>query len=383
MEQPGARYDLQLRPAPTIGPGWRALGAAVVEGWRVRPPPWADLSPAGDGLPTEARPTLVLGIGGSALGARALGAAARRSGAAQAELRVLDTLDVGVVSEHLAWARAVGARAIVVSKSGTTVEIERLVEVFAPALGGEWIVVGDPGADGLARQLARAGRAPRFVEMPAAVGGRFSLLTAVGQVPLASIGLEPGPLLAAARAERDRLLDPEGTAWVGSLLAPALWRLRAAGRSVVLWSYDEALVPWCGWLQQLECESLGRDRDGVGVGELITILRGPADQHSVAQLLLDGKLATRVVFVDRGAGPPSDPGLARLDALREIEREATRDALDLPTARLLVGRVDAPSVAALCVRAMFELELIASVWGVDPYGQPGVQRIKRRVGERA
>jgi glucose-6-phosphate isomerase len=231
---------------------------------------------------------------------------------------VLDTVDPEVVREHLAWRERVGARVLVVSKSGTTIEVQRILDVLFDAGLDHVVFVADPVRTPMDRRFSELGCSVDRFDMPADVGGRYSVLTAVGQVPLRCAGLDPHALLDGAASLRDSWIAEATTSEasesasvpdasrIGDLeaLTQAItFRLAFPAAVHVAWCYAERLLPYAAWLQQLDNESLGRHRsDGDHVGEILLPLRGPADQHSVAQLLLDGPRDKRVFFVDRREG---------------------------------------------------------------------------------
>ncbi len=333
------------------------------------------------------QPTLVLGLGGSALGARAVLAVAKREGAVRHEVRVLDSLDRETVRDALAWADGVGAALHVVSKSGGTTEVlallalclERAIGVSTPI-----VFVSDPIESPIRTELAATNRKWFHIAMPEPVGGRYSVFTAVGQVPLRAAGADAGTLLRGARAYAEVIgADLRAAPCVHELS----WRLQNPAANSVLMSYADALLPWAFWLQQLECESLGRRLDnGKRVGELVVVLRGPADQHSIAQLLLDGPVDKRVCICDFVAASAHPDGFGTIERLCAIERDATFDALELPTMRVLV-RPNLYSLGALMLHGMIVTVIMASELGVSPYGQPAVEAIKRgiraRLGDQA
>lgn len=372
------RVDLRPdSPPPGALDPWRARLEALLSD---AAPPWMDLERAR--VPTDALdavpvgPALVLGFGGSALGARtALGLAGRD------QVRVLDSLDLAVVGDCFAWAKAEKASLIVVSKSGRTIEVSTLLRALAGSELGPRFFVSDPKADSGSNEMATLiGDHVRF-EMPADVGGRYSVFTAVGQVPLRAAGLDPHVLIRGAEREIATLgASPD------HVLAPLWWRSSHPAAASVIWSYDERLGQWAAWLQQLECESLGRARASADpVGELVVPLRGPADQHSVAQLLLDGPADKRVVVLDFESDFESErvgPSLREVSNLRQAARDATFDALSLPSARMLVRDRTLETLGALMLDAMVGTVLLAEHLEVDPYGQPAVERIKKRVAAR-
>lgn len=356
------------------------------------PPAWLKLE---DGLVPDTSlrrvsvgPTLVLGFGGSALGARAAIEFAEVAGLRPGPIRILDAVDPSVVGDALDWAVARNAKLMVVSKSAKTVEVLTLLEAcLARGLEvGSLISDPDPGEKPMApirERARRAGHGHVELEIPPEVGGRWSVFTAVGQAPLKAANLDPKLLVGAAIAEREALR--EGGEGRRALAASIAWRGVNRAPFSLLWCYSEVLVHFAAWLQQLECESLGRLReDGSRVGELVCVLRGPADQHSVAQLLLDGPQTGRITILDFDDDPMGEYAgeLAPLGRLRIVEREATRASMTLPTRRLLFRDRDPGTLGAVMLHQMLETAVTADILGVSPYDQPAVERIKRGIRER-
>jgi len=357
------------------GPDWADAVRALLE----QPPAWADLDQielAPELLASvPVGPTLLLGMGGSALGARAALQIAAVAGQAPHPVRIVDTVDPRTVRPALDWAQQRRAALHVVSKSGATVEVLELLEACLVRKIGPIVLVSG-ARDGPMPSLNR-GHGADFVHfsVPEDVGGRYSVLTSVGQVPLHASGLPAGALLEGARDYLERARTSPADAPCAAELA---WHDRHPAGAIVLMCYADALLGWAEWLQQLWCESLGRLRDdGSRVGELVTVLRGPAAQHSVAQLLLHGPQDKRVVIADlEGASATAE--MSALSMLSAVERDATFDSLTLPTQRMLL-RPELRSLGALMVHGMLTTVIRAQHLGVSPYGQPAVEEIKRRI----
>lgn len=332
-------------------------------------------------------PTLVLGLGGSALGSRAAIEFAEVAGLRPGPIRILDTVDTWSVADTLEWASACNAKLCVVSKSGTTIEVIELLEACISRGLEPAVMISDPPSGAPTPIAARVREASEgaHVELtiPAEVGGRWSVFSAVGQAPLKAANLDPLLMIEAAIRERERLAA--GAHEREPLARSLAWRSARSVPYSILWCYSEVLIHWAAWVQQLECESLGRTReDGSRVGELVCALRGPADQHSLAQLLLDGPERGRITFADFDDDPEGNYAgdLSALARLRVIEREATRESMTLPTRTLLVRDRSPATLGALMLHGMFETALTAAMLGVDPYGQPAVERIKKGIRAR-
>lgn len=368
-----ASQDRAIAAMLAARPAWLNLEAGIVDDALLRRVPVG--------------PTLLLGFGGSALGSRAAIEFAEVAGLRPGPIRILDTVDSWAVGDALEWASARNAKLCVVSKSGTTIEVIELLEACIARGLEPAVLISDPitGAPPPIAARVREVSEGTHVELtiPPEVGGRWSVFTAVGQAPLKAANLDPLLMVEAAIRERERLAA--GASQREPLARSLAWRLARPAPHSILWCYSEVLIHWAAWVQQLECESLGRTReDGTRVGELVCALRGPADQHSVAQLLLDGPERGRITFVDFDDDPEGNYAgdLSALARLRVIEREATCESMTLPTRTLLVRDRSPATLGALMLHGMFETALTAATLGVDPYGQPAVERIKRGIRAR-
>jgi glucose-6-phosphate isomerase len=353
---------------------------------------------------------VVLGIGGSALGPIALRTALRPSGwnslpddrrQGLPRLHVLDNVDPATMAGLLDRLDLRRALFIVTSKSGGTAETMAQYLVVRHRLdaarGGEahthLVFVTDP-AKGALRAIARADGVPAL-DIPPAVGGRFSVLTPVGLLPAASIGIDTAALLAGAadmarRCETDDLRrNPAG------VFATLQWMADAQlGRHIhVLMAYSDPLRDVAAWFVQLWAESLGKERigsPGVGVGPTPLAALGATDQHSQVQLFMEGPQDKTVAFI-AVREPTADlpipslhadiPELGylgghRLAELLDIERRATAGALarrGRPNLTIEVDRVDAWHLGGLLMLLEVATIYAGTLYGVNPLDQPGVE----------
>ncbi len=358
---------------------------------------------------------LVLGIGGSALGAKALLSALRRPGWNELDdegrdffprLTVLDNVDPVSVAEAL---RRIDPRRVlvnVISKSGGTAETmaqylvvrKWLEDAMGPAAARHLVFTTDP-AKGALREIAQKDGIAAL-EVPPDVGGRFSVLSPVGLLPAALVGIDIEGLLAGARealsrAENDDLRQ-NGAAMYAALHWAADTMLGA--RIHVLMPYTDRLREFAEWYRQLWAESLGKanDRRGqeVHLGPTPVGAVGPTDQHSQVQLFMEGPYDKVVTFmsvdqfpedvtIPAGDGLPPDLaylGGHTLGELLNAEYQATAAAL----ARM--GRMNCSlHLPALTAESLGEAIMFfqiatgyAGVWyGVDPFDQPGVELGKK------
>lgn len=348
---------------------------------------------------------VVLGIGGSALGAVALrtallprdwNARTREHRDGRPRLHVLDNVDPRSVQGLLDLVNLAKSRILVISKSGSTAETMSQYLLVRDRLRAAGLsprehlaFVTDP-AKGVLRRVADAEGIPAF-EIPSNVGGRFSVLSPVGTLPAALLGLDVEALVAGAAAMRDRCSGAVLRENPALAFAALQWRAHTeAGQGAhVLMPYSDALRDLAPWFVQLWAESLGkRQGSGAHVGPTPIAAVGATDQHAQVQLFMEGPADKTVTFVDVEEHPdelliPDDapPELAYLRGrgfaeLLRAEARATAGALaraGRPTMTIRVERVDAWHLGGLFM--LFELATVygGQLYEVDPLDQPGVE----------
>lgn len=343
---------------------------------------WCDTAPAAEDV-------IVVGIGGSALAARVFDALRPADGSGP-RLHVVDTVDP-VPVQHILRTVSPGATCLIgISKSGTTLEtgaVFRVLEDWMQAALGDGAaarIVLVSGEEPNALRAHGEARGYASFSIPPGVGGRYSALTPVGLLPAALVGVDPVALLDGAGAARAACLQPDIASNPALSLADVHMAAEEAGRMVsVLWPYGERLSPLGPWWAQLVGESLGKPGPHGPTGITPVAARGPADQHSLLQLLVEGPNDKLTVFVDAPQedagptvqGPLSDVAGRTLGEVLSAERTATAFALaenDRPSVRIQLGGADADAVGAF----LLTYEMAVVYWGrlleVNPFGQPGV-----------
>ncbi|MFL5562608.1 MAG: glucose-6-phosphate isomerase [Gemmatimonadaceae bacterium] len=353
---------------------------------------------------------VVLGIGGSALGPIALRTALRPSGwnmldanarGGNPRLHVLDNVDPVTIAALLGRLDLARSLFVVTSKSGGTAETmaqylvvrDRLEKALGAEKGKDGIVLVTDPEKGALRAIARAEKI-RVLDIPPNVGGRFSVLTPVGVLPAALMGIDVGQLLAGAADMRTRCdtaelsRNPAGVFAMAQFLADS-----TLGKHVdVLMPYSDALRDFAAWFVQLWAESLGKARksDGAHVGPTPIAALGATDQHAQVQLFMEGPADKTITFIsvkDEGTDVaiPSRhkdiPELAylgghKLGELLDIERRATAGALAArgrPNMTITLDRVDPWHVGALIMLLEIATIYAGALYDVNPLDQPGVE----------
>ncbi len=293
---------------------------------------------------------------------------------------------------------------VVISKSGGTLETAAAFRQFLAALrqscGGDaellrQLVVPVTGRSGKLFDLAGALRCPEIYEVPNGVGGRFSVLSPVGLLPAAILGLDVVQLLegAAAMNEHFRTAPVEENVVLQYVGVCHLMEANHNATIRVLSVWSKALEAVGLWYDQLLAESLGKE--GRGATPITAV--NTRDLHSRAQQHQEGrldKLHTNLI-VDHWRTDPLKIGQSELNqdglnrhAAKTIPQvmaaaiagtnEAYRQG-GRPTADLHLPRVD-----EYCLGQFFQMMMLATVVegrliGINPYGQPGVEAYKKNM----
>ena len=366
-----------------------------------------DIRTAADELKRDATDIVFLGTGGSSLGGQTLAQLADYAVPglgrfAEPRVHFLDNLDPLTFGGLLERLPLETSRFVAISKSGGTGETLMQTIAVLSALdraglrrraGELFLGLSEPrkpnGRNALRDLLEPEG--VRFLEHHTGIGGRYSVLTNVGLLPAAVLGLD----IAAIRQGAEDAYSPiragaspsDAPAALGAALATAA---AMEGKAVgVLMGYADRLERFTRWWVQLWAESLGKD----GKGSQPVAAIGPVDQHSQLQLYLAGpndKLFTIVTTGVAGQGPAINPDLAEragepgfagktIGDLVAAQGRATADTLarnGRPTRRIHIETLDERAMGELVMHFMLETILTGYALGVDPFYQPAVEEGK-------
>jgi glucose-6-phosphate isomerase len=366
-----------------------------------------EISKAAARLRAGATDVVVLGTGGSSLGGQTLaqladiavrGAEAFRAGP---RMHFADNLDPGTYGRLLTNLQLASTRFIAISKSGGTGEtlmqtaaaLSAVKHAGLEARSGELFFgiseAAKPGKQNGLRDLL--GSSVAMLEHDPNVGGRYSVLSNVGLLPAAILGLDIKAVRAGAASALAPVLAKRPAAQVPAALGAALNIAASAGGKniAVLMAYADRLERFSRWFTQLWAESLGKDGKGTTpIGAL-----GPVDQHSQLQLFIAGprdKLFTVVTVDTKGQGPRIDAALAKragepdlggktIGDLVAAEGRATAETLarnGCPVRTMHVPRLNEESLGALMMHFMLETIIAARLIGVDAFDQPAVEEGK-------
>lgn len=287
---------------------------------------------------------------------------------------------------------------VVVSKSGSTAETmanflffyDRLEKELGASLASEHVLVITDEKKGNLRAFAEE-TGCRNLTIPSGVGGRYSVLSAVGLASASATGIDIGELLSGASAMDEKLHSDKGCltnpAWV---LAALHYLHSTKGRNMdVLMPYSDRLEDFVEWYAQLCAESLGKE--GKGYTPLRAL--GAIDQHSQVQLYTQGPDDKLFTILDVADSPelviPEVPR-SSLDALSYLhgknmaemlsyEARATASAIlrsGKPVLWVQMKDISPKTLGALIYLFEYVVALTGYLLDINPFDQPGVEQGK-------
>lgn len=339
------------------------------------------------------RDLVLIGTGGSSLGTKAVG---QISPTPAMRIHFLENSDPDTADHLLATLDPQTTFLLIISKSGSTIEVTthaaiwlgHLKDKLGDKVSEHAAIVSQPGNTPI-REMAEHFNITSLHQHDTDIGGRYSVFSNVGMLPLACLGLDIKKFCAGAVTTLDQFQSG------GAKSAPALGALMQSlymqhGRAIhVLMPYGDRLQTFSYWYRQLVSESLGKN--GKGVTPLTAL--GAIDQHSMLQLFLDGpedKWFTLVTRDASGLGPSLDlegmpSGHEYLahkslgDIIQSSQYGTTQSIIHqgLPLRLLHLQAFDETSIGALMAHFMLETVLSAALIEVNPYDQPAVEEGKK------
>ncbi|HNX00018.1 MAG TPA: glucose-6-phosphate isomerase, partial [Candidatus Cloacimonadota bacterium] len=344
---------------------------------------------------------VVLGIGGSALGNKAIYSALKVEKQLKNKVLVADNVDPLMLKEILDQVDLKKTLFNCITKSGTTAETMSVFLILMQILKDkfpddykEHIVITTDKDKGFLREIVRKEGYQDF-EVPGNVGGRFSVLSDVGLLSCAFAGIDINALLAGATAMRSRCEQRNiwnNPAYLNGLLH---YHFMRNGKNIsVMMPYSNSLYDMADWYRQLWAESLGKRKDNRGrdiyVGQTPVKALGTTDQHSQVQLYTEGPNDKVFTFLSvehfqhdytiPNLHPERDEisylGGKQLSQLLNAERFATEIALTKaarPNANLVFPLLDEYHLGEFIM--MYEIQTVftGKLLHIDPLDQPGVE----------
>ena len=366
---------------------------------------FARIQKAAQKIQSDSKALVVIGIGGSYLGARAVVELLKSPNYNALPKSTPDIYFAGngissdAVTEIFTMIGDRDFSVNVISKSGTTTEPAIAFRLFKQALEKKYGADGARGRiyattdrkKGALKTLADREGYETFV-VPDDVGGRYSVLTAVGLLPIACCGIDIEKLMQGAQKEREQTLAA-GIDSAAAQYAMSRQALYAAGKTTeILAAYEPSFRFMSEWWKQLYGESEGKDGKGIFPASVDLT----PDLHSMGQYIQDGKrmLQETVVFFDKARTSitvPSDEenldGLnylagREMSYINEKAMQATKAAHisgGVPVTELRLPEISEQTLGALIYFFEFACGVSGYLSGVNPFNQPGVEAYKKNM----
>lgn len=335
---------------------------------------------------------VIIGIGGSSLGTYAIHQFLQHK-ENNKKLHFLESTDPIDLERRIKKINLEDVLFIIISKSGTTIETVSILKYLHTitninSLNSVCITENDSKLNTFAKT-----KNIKTFEIPKNVGGRFSVFSNVGLVPLCIMGIDIDKLLSGCKEVYDSFFEKKE--YYSTLMEKARFVVENKSRFNinVVFSYSSSLEGFNKWYVQLWGESLGKININGTKQALTPIgLIGPVDQHSFLQLIIEGKRDKTVTFIkvdefenDIKIPSISLSGLEELDYVNNIkfkdlinkQADSTIKAIkqleDIPCDIISLKSQNEYSIGKL----MYSYELLTSIVGsfvqINTYNQPGVE----------
>lgn len=344
----------------------------------------------------------IVGIGGSTLGTFAIYQFLKRTKEFDKKLHFFETTDPTDIKQRVKKLDLEDTLFLIISKSGTTIETISIFKYLASLVtidAKNCAIISEE--DSKLTSFAKKQNMTIF-DIPKNVGGRFSVFSTVGLVPLAILGVNIDNLLKGAKEVHNSFFNQKG--YYETIMEKARFMVENKNRFNinVVFSYSASLEGFNKWYIQLWGESLGKININGTKQALTPIgLIGPVDQHSFLQLIAEGKRDKTVTFIkvadfqDETKIPSNTlNGFEELEYVDNLtfaklideQANATIESLkqlgDIPHDVITINRVDEYNIAKL----MYSYQLLTSVVGkfvqINTYNQPGVESGKQILKEK-
>jgi len=344
---------------------------------------------------------VIIGIGGSTLGSKAIYSFLKNTKKLK-NLVFLDTVDPLEINSVVSSIELKSSHFVVISKSGDTLEpisifkyLSSLINIDShncTIISGKNTPLGD---------FARKKKIQTFF-IDENIGGRFSVFSYVGLVPLCMAGVDVKELLSGCREVSDSFFNKQY--YYDHIINKARFLVENKNRFVnnVIFSYSSVLNDFNKWYVQLWAESLGKiNFNGTRQGFTPISLIGPQDQHSFLQLIMDGVRNKTVTFfkIDNLLSSISIPEIREFSVFNQefvddlsfnelinLQADSTYQAIikqkDIPCDIITIDKINEFNIAKLMFRFQLLVSCVGSFLQINTYDQPGVEIGKQILKDR-
>jgi len=339
----------------------------------------------------------IVGIGGSSLGTKAIYTFLRTTYNFRKKLFFLDTIDPLRINYLLSLGNLNNSLFIAISKSGNTIEpisiLKYLDSKIRLSKDNCSVIAGENTP---LWEFASKNKLYKF-KIPDNIGGRYSVFSPVGLMPLAIIGVDIQKLLDGCKVVHESFFNKDE--YYDLIINKARFLVENKSRFAmnIVFSYSSVFRDFNRWFVQLWAESLGKKNiNGTRQGLTPISLIGPDDQHSFLQLIMDGPRDKTVTFfkIDNLKDEsliPSQENFSCFDLdylndksfneLINLQADSTYEAIlqerDIPCDKISITKIDESNIAKLMYRFLLLTSSVASFMQINAYDQPGVELGKK------
>jgi len=327
---------------------------------------------------------ILFGMGGSSLGIKTIFEGLDYQRKKKKKFYLVDNIDGENFEKIFKEIKIKDSFFIFVSKSGNTIEIKNLLKEALKKINkektncSERILFITENNKSFLNNFAKK-KNIKTCHINKNLGGRFSVLSSVSIIPCELLEMNWEEILKGAINTYKELKECEFTAVL--YLASFYHQHYLQGRDIsILMSYKDNLNAFGQWFMQLWGESLGkqrRDKKNIGLTPINYI--GPKDQHSQMQLVLDGPKNKTVTFITVSKSESANRNLEKLSLL---EQEATSNAIKergIPSIKFDIKTLNAPTLGSIFLIFQLTVILLAKNLKINPFNQPAVELIKKRL----
>ena len=345
---------------------------------------------------------VVIGIGGSSLGASAIYEFLKYKNEWEKKLYFLESTDPIILQNRVNSLDLNDSLFIVISKSGGTVETIAIFKYILSKIGlnkDNFLLITEN--DSKLKAFGDKHNLKSFF-IPKNVGGRFSVFSAVGLVPLALVGVDIDKLLLGAKKVRNSFFE-KGKYYKKLMPQAIKFASQIETKNInCLFSYSELLREFNRWFVQIWGESLGKKEEKSGKNIALTPigLIGSVDQHSFLQLIVEGQQNKTVTFIKiknfQNNIKVGDIELENLDSLNNINGlnfaklinmqcnsiiKSLEDLKTVPIDIIEIKKIDEENIAKLIFYFQLLTSIVGKILNINTYNQEGVEDGKIRLKE--
>ncbi len=334
---------------------------------------------------------VILGIGGSALGAATL----KEALSPETNLHIIDNIDPDFILQTEKKIDLKKTLFLTISKSGSTIETTTLFLYFSDkckkaklSLKKHFVFITN-SQEGFLHEISQKEKIPTF-PVPENISGRFSVFSAVGLLPAALMGIKIDKLISGAKKAVKNFEDNRIEKNIAFKMACTQKHFYDQDKTInVLMPYCQRLEKLTEWYKQLLSESIGKENKGITPVNAL----GVTDQHSQIQLYNEGQKDKLVIFIEvkKTAEKLEIPKLPKelrktsFNQLFKLEKDATAEAMTHykgPNLTIKIGKIDEASLGELMMFFMCSVAFLGELFEINAFDQPGVEMAKKIIKKK-